>query len=519
MGNKHSSKSSRSRLNNPEDEEDVFYLENWQIIDNSKELQKPNSNNKIKISNNILINKVKANPLSEYTVIKELGEGFFSKVFLIKHNITGAIRAMKKIKKSVNYNKRKSNEAEVINEVGILIKMDHPNIVKLFEFYQNENYYFLIMEYCCGGELFYKITEKNKIFEIQAAYIMYQILSAVNYCHKMKIIHRDIKPENVLIKKDEDGFFRVKICDFGTSQIFHIGEIQTKFVGSAFYLAPEVIKKKYNSKCDLWSCGVIMYELLTKKIPFYGQTNDQIFLRILSGEYNKKNLSGCSSYAKDLLSKLLEKDIKKRINAENALSHIWFKTYQCKELLNDIADKDQIKKYINNLKNYHYGSLIQETALSFLVHNYPDLDEIVNACKLFSKIDIKGNGRINKKELFNGLVEIINNPQLEEDTNKIFDNLDVNGTNYIDYEQFVKAAIDKSIFLTEEALKLSFNFFDKDEKGEITFENLSKLFSENKKNGLDIDKELKKIINEMNEGEERKISYELYCEIMKNILK
>ena len=390
----------------------------------------------------------------------------------------------------------------------------------IFEYSNSKDCYYLITEYCGGGELFDKIVQsKATLSEIQSAYIMYQILSAISYCHKMKIIHRDLKPENVLIKQDENGFYRVKICDFGTSQVFRVGEIQTKLVGSAYYIAPEVIKKKYNSKCDLWSCGVIMFVLLTRKAPFGGKNDKQILENVVNGKYKEELLDDYSVYAKDLISKLLERDIKKRLNAETALAHRWFQVFKSKEILNDIQDKDKIKKFIENLKNYRRGSTFQETALAFLVHNYPDLDEIVNANKLFSKIDKKGNGRINSEELYNGLNEIIKSTQLKQDTIKIFENLDVNGNNYIDYEQFVRAAIDKTVFLTDDALKLSFNFFDKEEKGEITFDSIAKIYGESIQNKCNVDEELKKIIKEVSKGDEEKIDYPLFCELMKNILK
>ena len=502
-----------------EDNDDVFYLEDWEIVNDSKNL-KTKTSNTIKISNNILINRLKTDPMSEYTKIKELGSGTFAKVLLVKHNITGVIRAMKVIKKKISRKTQQTNESEVINEVGVLMKMDHPNIIKIFEFYHNKDCYYLITEYCGGGELFDKIAKsKTLLSEIQSAYIMYQILSAISYCHKMKIIHRDLKPENVLIKQDEKGFYRVKICDFGTSQVFKFGDIQTKLVGSAYYIAPEVITKKYNSKCDLWSCGVIMFVLLTRKAPFGGRNDKQILENVLHGQYKKELLEEYSPYAIDLISKLLERDISKRLNAEMALQHRWFQVYKCKEILNDIQDKDKIKKFIENLKNYHCGSIIQETALAFLVHNYPDLDEIVNACKLFSRIDKKGNGRINSEELYNGLNEIIKRPNLKDDTNKIFENLDVNQTNYIDYEQFVRAAIDKSVFLTEDALKLSFNFFDKEEKGEITFDSIAKIFGDSIKDKCNVDEELRKVIKEVSKGDEEKIDYQLFCDLMRNVLK
>ena len=501
-----------------DDEEEAFYLENWEIV-NPKNIEKKPKN--IKFNSKILISKIKSNPYEDYTVVKDLGSGTYAEVKLVKHNINNSIRAMKIIPKKIKRGTNQTNEADVINEVYSLIKMDHPNIVKIFEFYNGKKEYFLVMEYCGGGELFDKII-KSKLTEIQCAYIMYQILSAINYCHNMKLIHRDLKPENILIKKDEDGFYRVKICDFGTSQTFKIGDIQSKIVGSAYYIAPEVIQKKYNSKCDMWSCGVIMYVLLTKKAPFGGKTEVQIMQNVQVGKYKTNLLEIYSPYAADLISKLLERDIKKRINAETALNHPWFDVFKSKEILNDIQDKDTIKRFVENLKNYQCNSIIQETALAFLVHNYPDLDEIVNACKLFGKIDLNENGKITVDDLNKGLCKLLKKSNMEEDAKKIFENLDTGGTNYLEYEEFVRAAIDKKIFLTDEALKMAFSFFDKENKGIITFESILKIFKGcvKKDKDINLEEELKKIMKDIGiKNEDLSIDFESFSQLLSKILK
>ena len=514
MGNK--SNTSKNQIDDEEDE--AFYLEDWEIVTPKNMLKAPK---RIKFDSNILISRIKSNPFDDYTKVKELGSGSYAKVLLVQHNITKAIRAMKVIQKKYKKGTGKTNEEDVINEVYLLMKMDHPNIVKIFEFYNGKNEYYLIMEYCSGGELFEKIV-KSTLLEIQCAYIMYQILSAINYCHKMKIIHRDLKPENILIKKDEDGFYRVKICDFGTSRAFKIGDIQSKIVGSAYYIAPEVLQKKYNSKCDLWSCGVIMFVLLTKKPPFTGKNEISIMKNVVIGKYKSELLDNYSPYAKDLVSKLLEKDIKKRINAEAALNHPWFDVFKCKEILNDIQDKDMIKRFIENLKKYRTTSIIQETALAYLVHNYPDLDEIVNACKLFGKIDTKGNGKITLEDLSQGLCKLLKNKNMEEEAKKIFENLDVDGNNYLEYEEFVRAAIDKSIFLTNDALRLTFKFFDKENKEKITFDSILKMFEDNinKDKKISFKEELKDMLKDfVTMDEDFNIDYSSFCDMMSKILK
>ena len=503
MGTKHSNKTV------DEDEED-FYFEDWET---SASRNKSN----LVLNNNIIISKnINSNPFNDYVVIKDIGSGTYSKVQLVQHKINLSIRAMKVIKKKKKKGTNQTNEHDVYKEVNLLIKMDHPNIVKIFEFYNGEKEYYLIMEYCEGGELFDKIVKSN-LTEIQCAYIMYQILSAVNYCHKMKIIHRDLKPENILIKKDEDGFYRVKVCDFGTSKAFKIGDTEKQLVGSAYYIAPEVIQKKYNLKCDLWSCGVIMFVLLTKKPPFGGRNDAIIMQNIQIGKYKEQLLDEYSPYAKELVALLLEKNIKKRINAEQALNHPWFDVFKCKDILTDIQDKDTIKRFIENLKNYKRGSIIQETALAFLVHNYPDLDEVVNACKLFGQIDKNGKGKITLNDFIEGLNKILKK-NMEEDAKKIFENLDEYSSGYLEYEMFIRAAINKKIFLTEDTLKFTFNFFDKENTKKITSESILKIFEESIKKDENVKIELENMIKEASPNENLEMDFDNFTEFMKSIL-
>ena len=524
MGNKHSSKKKKKRhlkIDNNEDDFEGFFLEDWEIL-NDKEKIKEFSENKNKISFNseVLISQVKNDPYKDYSEIKVLGSGSFATVKLVKNNVTGMIRAMKIIKKRKTLNGKNdaSNDIEILNEINILKQIDHPNVVKIFEFYNSEDAYYLITEYCEGGELFQLISKKKILTEIQCAYIMYQVLSAIKYCHKMKIMHRDLKPENILIYKHntENDFYDVKICDFGTSQIFKRGEWQSQPCGSVYYVAPEVLQKKYNSKCDLWSCGVIMYMLLSNKAPFGGRSDRDIIRNVMGGEYNKNFIKNCSPNTLELIGKLLEKDYKKRINADMAMNHVFFNQFKIKELLNDI-DQSMIIKFINNLKNYKCNSIIQETALAYLVHNYPDLEEIENAGKLFNKIDINGDGKITSDILYKGITRYIPNQVSKKDILDIFEKLDRDHNNYIGYEEFIRASIDKEIFLSEDVLKFAFKYFDVNDSGEITYESISNIFKDHLKNKA-INESLRKIVDEVDEDRDGKIKYNEFCRLMKNLL-
>jgi len=474
---------------------------------------------KINLTKDIFISESHIDPTVNYKKINLIAEGEFAQIYRVRNEITDVIQAMKVIKKSECKIKE---EKEMINEINILKKIDHPNILKIFEFYSNDDYYSMIMELCSGGDLYKEIVEKAPFDELYSSYVMYQIFSAINYCHKMHIIHRDLNPEHILIgEKNHRGFPTIKICDFGTSKIFKKGSTQKRVVGSLYYIAPEVLKQNYNEKCDLWSCGVILYILLSQKLPFKGETEEKYLENVLIGKYDLESppFNKISKNAKDLINKLLISDPEKRISAEEAMNHSWFKDNKSKELFNQINDENILKNLIENLKNYKNQSVIQQTALAFLVHNFPQLKDVINACKLFNQIDTNGDGKINKEELLKGLKEKIKMDNLENVVNIIYKNLDMDNNGFIEYEEFVRAAIDKEIFITDHILLFAFKHFDKDGSGEITFDEIEKVFKKSIRDKSKVHESLLKIIKEVDINGDGKISFAEFCRVMKRMLK
>ena len=168
-------------------------------------------------------------------------------------------------------------------EIEILKNLDHPNIMRLYEVFQDEKYIYLVTELCEGGELFDEILARGMFNETDAAFILKQVLSAVAYCHSKKVAHRDIKPENILI--DNKDKLTIKLIDFGTSQVFENEEKMELVMGSAYYIAPEILTGKYNEKCDIWSIGVILYILLSGKPPFNGDNDQVIMDKVKTGKF------------------------------------------------------------------------------------------------------------------------------------------------------------------------------------------------------------------------------------------
>jgi calcium-dependent protein kinase len=473
----------------------------------------------INVTNDLLVAKLKTNPDEDYRKLKFLGEGSFASVYEVQNKYTDVICAMKIILKSSN---SPEDDKEILNEINILRCMDHPSVLKIFEFYSNKKSYSIVTELCPGGELFQQIVDKGPFDEKYSAFIMYQLFSAINYCHKMHIVHRDLKPENILIvNKDQDGYPIIKVCDFGTSKIFEKGKIERKLVGSSYYIAPEVLKKKYNEKCDLWSCGVIMYILLSARPPFAGEDDNDIMERVIIGEYDLESppFNKLSKNALDLIKKLLTMDVNERINAEQALNHPWFKANKSQELYNRINDNGTMKTLIENLKSYKRTSVIQETALAYLVHHFPRIKDVVNSCKLFNQMDKSGDGKISKAELLKGLSERYKSKTLEKDVDEIYKNLDMDNNGYIGYEEFVRAAVSKDYFVRDNVLRFAFRYFDKDDSGEITFDEIEELFTQSIPDKNKVHETLQGIIKEVDLDNDNRINFEEFSVVIKKMIK
>jgi calcium/calmodulin-dependent protein kinase-4 len=253
-----------------------------------------------------------------YALGKELGKGATSVVYRCQHIGTQQHWAVKIINKKV--------EKKIIRtEIGVLLRLQHPNIIRLKEIFETKTQIHLVLELVTGGELFDRIVTRGNYSEKDAACCVSEMLQAVKYLHENDVIHRDLKPENLLYEDSREDA-HLKLADFGLSKIID-SEVQTQTVcGTPGYCSPEVLKgRKYDTSVDMWSVGVITYILLCGYEPFYSDNEAEMFKKILKCEYTFDSpwWDDISDNAKDLISKLLVLDAKKRLTASEALRHPW----------------------------------------------------------------------------------------------------------------------------------------------------------------------------------------------------
>jgi len=214
-----------------------------------------------------------------------------------------------------------------LQEIDIMKKLQHPNIIQLMEVIDTSDTLYLVLEFASGGELFDAIVNKGSYSEADAAKIIRQILEAIQYVHKNGIAHRDLKPENLLLLQSENGDEIIKIADFGLSKDFGEEQLQTS-CGTPDYVAPEVLMgEPYDMAVDIWSIGVISYVLLCGFPPFYGETQKELFENIMSGTYDfpDPEWTDVSDQAKSFIKSILVTDPEKRTTAEQCLNDEWIK--------------------------------------------------------------------------------------------------------------------------------------------------------------------------------------------------
>ncbi|ESR52682.1 calcium-dependent protein kinase 1 [Citrus sinensis] len=334
-----------------------------------------------------------------YIFGRELGRGQFGITYLVTHKYTKQQFACKSIssRKLIN----RDDVEDVRREVQIMHHLTgHRNIVELKGAYEDRHSVNLIMDLCAGGELFDRIIAKGHYSERAAANLCRQMVTVVHYCHSMGVMHRDLKPENFLFSSSAEDS-PLKATDFGLSVFFKPGDVFKDLVGSAYYVAPEVLRRNYGAEADIWSAGVILYILLSGVPPFWGETEQSIFDAILRGhiDFSSDPWPNISSSAKDIVKKMLRADPKERLSAAEVLNHPWMRVD------GDASDKPLDIAVLTRMKQFRAMNKLKKVALKVIAENLSE-EEIMGLKEMFKSMDTDNSGTITFEELKAGLPKL-----------------------------------------------------------------------------------------------------------------
>jgi calcium-dependent protein kinase len=403
------------------------------------------------------IEQQKGNIFDKYEIVTQIGAGGYARCLKVKNKITNQFYACKELQKN-----KLSDYNSLKREISIMIQLDHPNIIKLYEYYETETFIYLIMELCTGGELFDTIierTESGKPFtEKEAAVIFKQMMSAINYCHSNKIVHRDLKPENLLLLNKEENS-PIKVIDFGMSVIYKDNDCMYERVGTAYYIAPEVLDGFYDEKCDIWSAGIILYILLCGYPPFNGDDDNEIMKNVKTKifSYPEEEWNSVSEDAKNLINRILV-DGNIRPSAQEILNDTWVKNLAPHSKLN-------IKLNVNSFKNYEGSNKLKKATLTYIASRLNEND-IQKLKESFQAIDDNNDGMLSLDEMKKAIS--LNKGITCSNVEEIFKSIDTDNSGVINYTEFIAASLDKRIYLQEEKLKDAFKLFDIDGSGKIS---------------------------------------------------
>lgn len=468
-----------------------------------------------------------------YDVAKDkLGEGGFGTVRCATLKGADLMRVVKSVEKS------KADAAErAKREIEILKRLDHPNICRLHESFEDASHIHMVLEYIKGRELYDELLAQGHLDEESALFIMSKIFSALQYCHHRMIMHRDLKPENVMVQRASDrapcagtpktplsrhGGSVIKVIDFGLGTICSTGIRQSTVLGTKHYIAPEVMRGNYGFAADVWSAGVIFHTLLVGQPPSQDFRNGDLNVRSVAMQSGL--WCSVSEGSKELALGVLAVNESERLSARAALTEC---TTLGKALIADSSclpngfssplSKMHAVEVMSRFMAFHRSEKLRRAALTAVAMQLTD-SQIHGLREQFQAIDIDSDGHISREELEQAMATLFSGETQEialANVETVFESVDTDGSGVIDFSEFCAAALKNGTALCEKAILAAFRVFDTDSNGQITKKELSDVLMSH---GGDLSVvELDELVDSWDADEDGQLSFDEFRAMVLNL--
>ncbi|CAD8157296.1 unnamed protein product [Paramecium octaurelia] len=429
---------------------------------------------------------------------KVLINGFQGTIFVVEHKVTG-LKRLAKIARNV----LTSNQiAEYIEYLQQLKKIDHPNIIKLFDFYHDEKHIYLVEEYIDGGDLSQRLNaEMHSQEKIHVAFVFQQVLSAINYLHQQDIIHKNISLNGVLVAQKSNLLIKL----IGLDDLYYIFQ---DFNTNLSYRAPETFAEnyQYSKAADIWSAGIILFELMYGIHPFQDSTRQLTIQNIKRNNIKSEiDLNSISDDAYKLIGDMINPDHKMRPSAKECLKYKFFKTIRKSSM--------KITSALLRVKEFESKNELRLILLSLMIEYLMSKEERDKIAQTFYKIDLNNDGKISKTELYQQYFESSGDENLaRKEVERIFSQLDVNKNQFLEFNEFLIASCNKTALFSEENLTNFFNKLDRDHSKQISANELKVFFYNTHLSQSDWQRVIQ--LGEKKEETNNKISYQEFISLL-----
>jgi len=323
--------------------------------------------------------------------------------------------------------------------------LEHPNVLKLVDFFENHINLHLVLELCSGGEVFQQIEKQGTLTEGDAAAVMRQTFAALQHCHKQGVCHRDLKPQNLLLKAPAAHLSRaqLKIVDFGASAIYETGRSMSELIGTVSYMAPEVFQSHYTEACDVWSMGVILFQMLSGRKPFGNRRDIQL------GKFSCQALlhGNISQEAIDLVRMLMVVEPRHRAGIEQALQHPWMSPKTGHRFGHNPHSRPISMEALGHIAKFNRASATERQLVKAMVDGL-HLEGCTDLQKQFASLDANKDGSISADELLAATAPL--GPELHARVGSILSGNDIDGDDLLSYAEFLSAAMLRALHEQDE---------------------------------------------------------------------